>query len=128
MSGKLPAEWKVARVVPLHKSGSMDDPSNYRPLSLLSTVAKVAERVVCDQLMTYLMTHDILTDSQHGFRPGRSTESAMLDAVGFLMNGLDEGLIGCLTTADTSKAFDSVQHPRLLEKLGWYGIDPHCCD
>ena len=125
VSGKLPAEWKVARVIPLHKSGSVDDPSNYRPLSLLPTVAKLAESVVCGQLMTYLLSHDILTDVQHGFRPGRSTESAMLDAVSFLMAGLDTGLIGCLTTADTSKAFDSVQHPRLLEKLGWYGIDSH---
>ena len=49
----------------------------------------------------------------------------MLDAVGYLMDGMDRGLIGCLTTADTSKAFDSVQHRRLLEKLGWYGIDTH---
>ena len=49
----------------------------------------------------------------------------MLDAVSYLMDGLDEGLVGCLTTADTSKAFDSVQHPRLLEKLGWYSIDTH---
>ena len=125
VSGKLPAEWKVASVIPLHKSGPVDDPTNYRPLSLLSTVAKITESVVCVQLMTYLLQHDILTDAQHGFRPGRSTESAMLDAVGFLMEGLDSGLIGCLTTADISKAFDSVQHPRLLEKLGWYGIDTH---
>ena len=49
----------------------------------------------------------------------------MLDAVGYLMDGMDRGNIGCLTTADTSKAFDSVQHRRLLEKLGWYGIDAH---
>ncbi|XP_043210133.1 uncharacterized protein LOC122375044 [Amphibalanus amphitrite] len=118
VSGELPAEWKVARVLPLHKSGPVDDPSNYRPLSLLPTVAKVAESVVCGQLIAYLLAHDILTETQHGFRPGRSTESAMLDTASFLMEGLDGGLIGCLTTADTSKAFDSDQHPRLLEKLG----------
>ena len=123
VSGELPAEWKVARVLPLHKSGPVDDTSNYRPLSLLPTVAKVAESVVCGQLIAYLLAHDILTETQHGFRPGRSTESAMLDTASFLMDGMDGGLIGCLTTADTSKAFDSVQHPRLLEKLGWYGID-----
>ena len=116
VSGKLPAEWKVARVIPLHKFGAVDDPSNYRPLSLLSTVAKIAESVVRGQLLTYLLSHDILTEAQHGFRPGRSTESAMLDTVSFLMDRLDDGLIGSLTTADTSEAFDSVQHPRLLEK------------
>ena len=54
-----------------------------------------------------------------------ATESAMLDAVSYLMDGMDRGYVGCLTTADTSKAFDSVQHRRLLEKLGWYGIETH---
>ena len=49
----------------------------------------------------------------------------MLDAVSYLMDGMDHGTIGFLTTADTSKAFDSDQHRRLLEKLGWYGIDTH---
>lgn len=71
------------------------------------------------------MTHSVLTDAQHGFRPGRFTESAMLDAVGYLLEGVDKGNVGCLTTVDTSKAFDSVQHPRLLEKLAWYGIEDH---
>ena len=77
----------MARVVPLLKSGSVDDPSNYRLLSLLSTVAK-AESVVCSQWMAYLMAHDILTEAQHWFWPGRSTESAMLDTVTFLVDGL----------------------------------------
>ena len=125
VSGLLPPVWKMATVVPIHKSGSTEDPNNYRPVSILPTVAKLVESVVCVQLMTYLLSHNILCEEQHGFRPGRSTESAMLDAVCYLMEGMDRGLIGCLTTADTSKAFDSVQHLRLLEKLGWYGIDSH---
>ena len=125
VSGVLPPEWKIATVVPIHKAGSVEDPNNYRPVSILPTVAKLVESVVCLQLMSYLLTHGVLCDEQHGFRPGRSTESAMLDAVGYLMDGMDRGLIGCLTTADTSKAFDSVQHRRLLEKLGWYGIETH---
>ena len=125
VSGVLPDEWKRATVVPIHKSGDADDPSNYRPVSVLPVVEKLAESVVCSQLVQYLMAHDVICDAQHGFRPGRSTESAMLDAVGYLIDALDHGLIGCLTTADTSKAFDSVQHPRLLEKLGWYGIQSH---
>ena len=92
---------------------------------MLPVVAKLTESVVCSQLLEYLTTHSVLTDAQHGFRPGRFTESAMLDAVGYLLESVDRGNIGCLTTADTSKAFDSVQHPRLLQKLAWYGIEDH---
>ena len=123
-SGTLPDAWKTAKVLPLHKSGSVIDPNNYRPISILPTVAKVTERVICNQLMSYLLSHCILGEEQHGFRPGHSTESAMLDAVGHVVRSIDERNIACLTTA-ASKAFNSVPHRRLLEKLAWYGIDAH---
>ena len=116
VSGTLPGAWKVAKVLPLHKAGSVDDPNNYRPISILPTVAKLTERVICNQLMAYLQSHCVLGEEQHGFRPGHSTESAMLDAVGCIVRSIDKGNIACLTTADTSKAFDSVPHRRLLEK------------
>ena len=92
VSGELPVSWKIATVSPIHKAGSTADPSNYRPVSILPTVAKLVESVVCLQLMSYLLSHNILCDEQHGFRPGRSTESAMLDAVGYLMDGMDRGV------------------------------------
>ena len=107
-------------MVPIHKSGDVGEPCNYRPVSILSVVSKLVESVVCTQLLQYLLSHCLLTDIQHGFRPGRQTESAMLDAVSYFMDCIDKGQIGCLTTADTSKALDSVQHSRLLEK--WVGM------
>ena len=64
-----------------------------------------------------------MCDEQYGFRPGQSTEAALLDAVTYTVNNIDSGRMTSLITADTSKAFDSVEHGRLLEKLGWYGID-----
>ena len=77
---------------------------------------------MCTQLMSYLVQHHILCPQQYGFRPGLSTEAALLDAVTFATDNIDRGLVTSLVTADTSKAFVSVEHGRLLDKLGWYGI------
>ena len=120
----MPTEWKSAVVIPLYKKGDRLDPSNYRPISIIPVVAKLCERVVCSQLMTYLCCHDLICPQQYGFRPGMSTGAAMLDAVTYVTDNIDKGLVTSLVTADTSKAFDSVEHARLLDKLGWHGIRP----
>ena len=114
VSGSVPEVWKRATVVPIHKSGSVADPCNYHPVSALPVVGKLAESVVCFQLLRYLQSHSILTDVQHGVRPGQHTESAMLVGVSHLMDCLDKGQITCLTTADTSKTFDGIQRQRLF--------------
>ena len=120
---ELPPSWKTATFVPLHKGGDACDSSNYRPISILPVVSKLCERVVCTQLMDYLLSHHLLCPQQYGFRPGLSTEAALLDTVTYLTDNVDAGRVTSLVTADTSKAFDSVEHGRLLEKLGWYGIE-----
>ena len=118
----MPALWKSADVIPLYKKGDRYDPSNYRPISIIPVVAKLCERVVCSQLMSYLDCHSLICPQQYGFRPGMSTGAAMLDVISYATENIDRGLVTPLVTADTSKAFDSVEHVRLLDKLGWYGI------
>ena len=120
---ELPPAWQTAIVIPLHKGGDAHEPSNYRPISILPVVSKLCERVVCAQLTEYLVSYNILCPEQYGFRPGLSTEAALLDTVTYAVNNIDNGRVTSLVTADTSKAFDSVEHGRLLEKLGWYGVD-----
>ena len=120
---ELPPAWQTAVVIPLHNGGDVHEPSSYRPISILPVVEKLCERVVCTQLVDFLASHNILCPQQYGFRPGLSTEAALLDTVVYAVNNIDSGRVTSLVTADTSKAFDSVEHDRLLEKLGWYGID-----
>ena len=124
-TGTLPDDWKLAVVTPLFKSGDASDVNCFRPVSVLPTVSKLAERVVCNQLVEYLTSHSVICPEQHGFRRGHSTESAMLDAVQFIISETDKGKAVSNIAADISKAFDSVGHGRLVEKLGWYGVDEH---
>ena len=111
--------------MPLFKKGDRADPANFRPVSILSSVGKICEKLVSLQLSSYLDKNHILCDSQHGFRSGHSTETAMLETVNYLTENRDLGKVSALLAADTSRAFDSVEHERLLAKLGWYGIEDH---
>jgi len=79
-TGIFPDEWKLARVSPIYKEGVKSDPNNYRPISVLPVISKLIERVVFDQFYEYLIVHDLLADTQSGFRPRHSTQTALLEA------------------------------------------------
>ena len=120
--GELPAMWKTAEVVPIFKKGKKSDPNNYRPVSLTSSVCKLVETVIRDAIFKHLESNELLTDAQYGFRKGRSCCTQLLDAMKDWVNAIDEGYPTDIIYLDYRKAFDSVPHERLLNKLEAYGI------
>ena len=124
-SGIFPDKWKIACVVPIHKTGDRARASNYRPISLLPVMSNIAERVVCSQLSHYLNQNHLQSDCQFAYRSGHSTEDALLEAIAWSVDKIDNGHIASITTIDLSKAFDSIDHDVLLKKLAWYGIPSH---
>ena len=96
-------EWKLVRVSPIYKEGAKSDPNNYRPISVLPVISKLIERVVFDQFYEYLIVHDLLADTQSGFRPRHSTQTALLEATNEWYLNIDNGLINGVLFLDLKK-------------------------
>ena len=121
-TGVLPVIWKQAQVVPIHKKGSKQDPGNYRPVSLTSVLCKVLEALIRDEVLQHLITYGLLSEDQHGFRPGRSCSTQLLATMDDWSRWLEDSTPLDVIYLDFRKAFDSVPHMRLLCKLKSYGI------
>lgn len=121
-TGKFPAAFKKAVVCPIFKAGDKKNPTNYRPISLLSTISKILEKLVKIRVTRYLEKEQLLSKNQFGFRDGRSTEDAVLMLTNKITSYLDCGdkCIGIFL--DLQKAFDTVSIPILLVKLENAGI------
>ena len=118
----IPAEWKKAKVTPLHKSGAKDNPQNYRPISVLPVVSKVLERLIHKQLASYFDEHGLLCISQSGFRRKHSTETAVTYFADEILMNMDKGEVTGCVFIDLAKAFDTVDHDILISKLKNYGV------
>ena len=107
---------------PFFKKGAKTDPTNYRPVSLTSVVCKSMEHILASQIMQHLSIHNILSDSQFGFRLKHSCESQLLVTVNDIARAINNNMQVDAAILDFSKAFDKVAHKHLIYKLDYYGI------
>lgn len=124
-TGLFPKLFKTAAVKPLLKNASLyqNNLKNYRPVSNLSFLSKVIEKVVQQQLFSYLDSNQLLPESQSAYRPSHSTETALIKVISDILLALDSGKVSVLTLLDLSAAFDTIDHEILLVRLSsLYGI------
>jgi len=128
IEGKFPDELKVTKVIPIYKAKSKDNVNNYRPISLLSSISKIYEKVMFIRIYNYFDKHNIFHASQYGFRPKHSTIDAITDFVNKACNAIENNETGLGVFLDLSKAFDTIDHNILLHKLNYYGIRGRALD
>ena len=118
-SGLFPSAFKSAIMKPLLKKTTLnlDILKNYRPVSNLSFLSKILEKVVLRQLSNHLLTNNLFYSHQSAYRAGHSTETALLKIVNDLLSALDEDKVSLLSLPDLSAAFDTIDHSILLSRL-----------
>lgn len=120
--GKVPSHFKNAKIIPIYKKGEKTDMSNYRPISLISSVSKIFEKIVKHRVMKYLNKYKIISKFQYGFQEKLSTQDAVAELTSNIYQALDDRKSCLGVFIDLAKAFDSVCHQLLLEKLEHIGM------
>ncbi|XP_062529771.1 uncharacterized protein LOC134200606 [Bombyx mori] len=121
-NGTFPSCLKKAVIIPIHKSGERDKVQNYRPISIFPSISKLLERLINTRLVRYLESNSLLSNSQFGFRTGKSTDNAVYELVDYIVQNLDKGNKTLGLFLDLAKAFDTVSIPILTKKLEKIGI------
>ncbi|CAG4977986.1 unnamed protein product [Colias eurytheme] len=120
--GIFPSVFKKAIVRPIHKGGSRDSILNYRPISILSSLSKIFEKLLHKRLVNYLNKYNIISNNQYGFRRGRSTEDAVLELTNVITRNIENRDKTIAIFLDLAKAFDTVSIPILINKMESVGI------
>ena len=121
-TGQVPYDWRHARVTPIYKKGPKGDPGNYRPVSLTSTVCRMLESIIKDDLMSHLAENNLIRDSQHGFLKGKSCTTNLITFLDKLTKAVDNDKAADVFYLDFAKAFDKVPHQKLMLKMRNKGI------
>ena len=118
-----PKQWKHSIIIPIHKSGDTEEPTNFRPINLLPILFKILEKVISTQLTEYLENNNLLNESQYAYRHNSSSEQALVNVVEQIYKSIDKVKISLLVLLDLSKAFDSVNNDLLQNKVVQLKID-----
>ena len=121
--GVFPSSWKIAKVTPVQKSGSVNEIENYDPVSIISVVSKIMEKEVHNQFSVHLGENKLISDFQFGFRKNKSTELAAVTLVEEIRRGVDSGYIVGACFSDLRKVFDTISHAKLVSKLTSYAVN-----
>lgn len=121
-SGQFPAKMKIAKVIPIFKSGHKHLYTNYRPVSLLPQFSKILEKLFVIRVHNFIEKYNLLSDRQYGFRRNRSTSLALIDLINEITTCIDKKKYVMGIFIDLQKAFDTIDHRIVMNKLEKYGF------
>ena len=123
--GSFPDSCKIAKLKPYFKKGSKTNPSNHRPISLLTLISKIIEKLIHEQTSSFLSNNELFHNYQSGFPKKHSTDSCSTFLYDKILKVFDKGLMTGMILIDLQKAFDTIDHDILLKMLSAIGFSNH---